>query len=67
MNDVLCISNYNLYISSIIKIPLLSKDEEFELAMKYKESFCKDAAYKLITSNLRFVVKIAKNFEKRYK
>jgi len=47
------------YLVQINQFPLLTQEEEFKLAaryIKYKEI---EAAQKLITSNLRFVVKIA--------
>lgn len=47
------------YFKEISKYPLLSKEEEQELAKKYYETQDRDALQKLVTSNLRFVVKIA--------
>jgi len=47
------------YIVQINQIPLLSQEEEFELAVKYKKHNDINAVQKLITSNLRFVVKVA--------
>ena len=49
------------YLSQIDKIPLLTYDEEYELAKKAKNGD-KKAREKLITSNLRFVVSIAKKY-----
>jgi RNA polymerase sigma-32 factor len=43
----------------INRIPLLSQEEEFNLAVKYRKNNDLDAVEKLITSNLRFVVKVA--------
>jgi len=39
--------------------PLLSQKEEFELAVRYRKYNDIEAAHKLITSNLKFVVKVA--------
>ncbi|MBI5892415.1 MAG: RNA polymerase factor sigma-32 [Deltaproteobacteria bacterium] len=50
------------YIVQINRFPLLSKDEEFELAVRLKKYNDLDAAHKLITANLRFVVKIAMEY-----
>lgn len=49
------------YLSQIDKIPLLTYDEEYELAKKAKNGD-KRAREKLITANLRFVVSIAKKY-----
>ncbi len=47
------------YIMQINRLPLLSQEEEFALAVKYRKYNDVDAVQKLITSNLRFVVKVA--------
>jgi RNA polymerase sigma-32 factor len=47
------------YLVQINKFPLLSPEEEFELAARYRKSNDIEAAEKMITSNLRFVVKVA--------
>jgi len=52
------------YLNDIRKYPLLTPQEEHELAVKYKESGDRTAAEKLVTSNLRFVVKIAAEYSK---
>ncbi len=49
------------YLKLISKIPLLSAEEEKEIAQKAKEGD-KEALEKLIKSNLRFVVNVAKNY-----
>jgi RNA polymerase sigma-32 factor len=53
----------DLYMAQINQLPILSPKEEFELALKYREKGDIEAAHKLITSNLRFVVKIALEYE----
>jgi len=50
-----------MYLREIGKVPLLSMDEEVELA-KRKERGDKEAERKMIESNLRLVVSIAKKF-----
>ena len=52
-------SSLALYLRDIRKYPLLSPEEEYRLAKAYKERKDLNAAHKLITSNLRFVVKVA--------
>ena len=48
-----------IYIADINRYPLLSRDEEYRLAVLWKRRGDLDAAHKLVTANLRFVVKIA--------
>lgn len=52
------------YIDEIKKYPLLSREEERALAKDYYETKNPEAAQKLVTSNLRFVVKIATEYSK---
>jgi RNA polymerase sigma-32 factor len=47
------------YLIKINQIPLLTPREEFQLAIRYRKHNDIEAAHKLITSNLRFVVKVA--------
>ena len=47
------------YLIQINQFSLLSREEEFKLAGKYRKYNDIDAAQQLITSNLRFVVKVA--------
>ena len=53
-----------LYLYEIKKYNLLTKEEETELAIRVKEYNDEEAAYRLITSNLRLVVKIAMDFHR---
>jgi RNA polymerase sigma-32 factor len=48
-----------LYIHRINRFPLLTKEEEYELATRWRNDNDIEAAHKLVVSNLRFVVKIA--------
>jgi RNA polymerase sigma-32 factor len=52
------------YLAEIRKYPLLTAEEEKELAIRYFEKGDPLAAEKLVTSNLRFVVKIALEYAK---
>jgi len=47
------------YLRQIAEFPILTAEEEFKLAARYRKNNEGEAAEKLITSNLRFVVKIA--------
>ncbi|MDD2367405.1 MAG: RNA polymerase sigma factor RpoH [Desulfuromonadaceae bacterium] len=51
-----------LYVSEIRKFPLLSEEEEHIYAVSFFEAKDLAAAHTLITSNLRFVVKVAYEF-----
>lgn len=52
------------YLAEIRKYPLLTPEEEKQLAVRYFEKKDPLAAEKLVTSNLRFVVKIAMEYAK---
>lgn len=54
--------NLSRYLQSIKKFPILNSEEEFELALKYKQTQDKELAYKLITSHLRLVVKVVSKY-----
>ena len=50
------------YLTVIRKFPMLSKDEEFMLAQRWKEHQDPEAAHKMVTSHLRLVAKIAMGY-----
>uniref|UniRef100_A0A7V4G6V0 RNA polymerase sigma factor n=1 Tax=Desulfobacca acetoxidans TaxID=60893 RepID=A0A7V4G6V0_9BACT len=52
------------YIREANRFALLTPEEEKELTRHYRETGDQEAAYKLITSNLRLVIKIALEFQK---
>jgi len=54
--------NLTMYLQEIKKFPMLSKEEEYMLAKRYKEHGDTKAAHKLVTSHLRLVAKIAMGF-----
>jgi RNA polymerase primary sigma factor len=51
------------YLKEIDKFPILSKEEEFSLAERARTDYDADAKEKLISSNLRFVVYVAKKYQ----
>ncbi len=50
------------YVAEISNYPVLSRKEEYDLAMKYKKEGDLEAARKLITHNLRFVIKVSNEY-----
>ncbi len=54
------------YMAEVRQHPLLTREEEYELAVQWFEHGDKDAARKLVTSNLRLVVKIAHEYRRAY-
>ena len=54
--------NLSIYLQEIKKFPILSAEEEYMLAKRYKEHGDTEAAHKLVTSHLRLVAKIAMGY-----
>ena len=54
------------YLAEIRKFPLLSREEENELAKRWWHEKDRQAAYRLVVANLRFVVKIAFDYQRAY-
>lgn len=54
----------SMYLKEIDRIPLLSRDEEYELAKKASKGNLA-ARNKLVEANLRFVISIAKQYQNR--
>lgn len=52
------------YLTQIDNFPLLTREQEYQLAVKYKKDNDIEAAHTLVTSNLRFVVKIANRYHR---
>jgi RNA polymerase sigma-32 factor len=52
------------YLAELSRHPLLSREEEHRLAVKFKETLDPALAYRLVTANLRLVVKIAMEYRR---
>lgn len=57
---------FQIYFSEAKQYQLVSRSEERALVMQYKETGDPEAAHKLITANLRLVVKIALDFHQSW-
>ncbi|MBL7224847.1 MAG: RNA polymerase factor sigma-32 [Desulfobacteraceae bacterium] len=53
-----------IYLMEVKRYDLISREEERELAIKIREKNDDKAAYRLVTANLRLVVKIAMDFHR---
>ncbi|HDQ39785.1 MAG TPA: sigma-70 family RNA polymerase sigma factor [Desulfonatronum sp.] len=56
----------HLYLREINAFPMLQPDEEFGLIRRYREENDAKAAFRLISSHLRLVVKIAMDFQRSW-
>ena len=56
----------HLYLREISRFPLLKPDEEHELALRVRDHNDPDAAFRLVSSHLRLVVRIAMDFQRRW-
>ena len=56
------IGSLEAYISIVNQAPVLTREEEYALAVRFKENNDLDAARRLILSQLRFVVHIARTY-----
>lgn len=65
-NNLPALSNQALhrYLQEISQYELLTREETEELARHFQETGDPDAAYRLVSSNLRLVVKVAMDFQK---
>src|SRR5258707_12103473 len=50
------------YLEEMRRFPMLERQEEYMLAKRWREHGDRDAAHKLVTSHLRLVTKIARNY-----
>ena len=56
------VDNLDAYIRQVNSFPMLSADQERELAVQFQDQNDLEAAQRLIMSNLRFVVSIARGY-----
>ena len=61
-SDLVVSSALDSYMARVNNLPVLTPEEEFELAVRFRQENSLEAAEKLVTSNLRFVVKIAHEY-----
>ena len=64
--DLTIQDSLQLYFREINKFSPLEPEEEFELARRVQEDGDQSAAFRLISSHLRLVVKIAMEFQRRW-
>ena len=57
-------NSFERYLREISRYEILSRDEMDELAIRVHENNDRSAAYRLVSSNLRLVVKVAMDFQK---
>ena len=55
-------NSIDLYMAEVKRFPLLTRAKEHALAVRFRDNGDLDAAHHLVTSNLRFVVKIAHEY-----
>lgn len=53
-----------MYLNEVRRYPVLTREQELEIAKRYFESKDPDAAQQLVRANLRFVVKVAAEYSK---
>jgi RNA polymerase sigma-32 factor len=56
------VGSLDAYIDTVSRIPVLSRDEELELATRFRTDDDLEAARQLVLSHLRFVVHIARGY-----
>jgi RNA polymerase sigma-32 factor len=54
------------YLAEVRRYPLLDPDEERRLAIQYQENGDPEAAHRLVTANLRLVVKLAFQYHRQW-
>ena len=57
------LNSLDAYRHAVYDMPMLSAEEEYELAERYRADNDLDSAWRLVLSHLRFVVRIARGYE----
>lgn len=63
-SDLIPYDTLSAYLREVSQYPQLSREEEHEAALRYYHDKDRQAAFKLISSNLLLVVKIAREYER---
>ncbi len=61
------VSGLGAYLQSLRKHPLISREEEHDLAVRYVRKREREIARQLVTANLRLVVKIAQEYRRAHR
>lgn len=56
----------HMYLREVSRFPMLKPEEEHELALRVRDKNDPDAAFRLVSSHLRLVVRIAMDFQRRW-
>src|SRR5687768_13052855 len=56
------VGSFDAYMDKVSRIPVLSREDERELAIRFRKDTDLDAARQLVLSHLRFVVHIARGY-----
>ncbi|NJB66940.1 RNA polymerase sigma-32 factor [Desulfobaculum xiamenense] len=65
-SDIMPRDPLRLYLREISRFPLLAPEEELELARRVRDEGDNEAAFRIVSSHLRLVVKIAMEFQRRW-
>lgn len=65
-SEVVARDPLQLYLREISRFPMLEPEEEVSLARRVVENGDEEAAFRLVSSHLRLVVKIAMDFQRRW-
>ena len=57
------LGSLDAYRHAVLDMPMLSAEEEYELAERFRTANDLDAAWRLVLSHLRFVVRIARGYD----
>jgi RNA polymerase sigma-32 factor len=58
------LDNLSRYLAEIRRIPVLTREEEHALAVRWREKGDRQAAWQLVTANLRLVVMVARDYQR---